>query len=63
MGEVTDYQYIRKHTIKLGKEDKVRERAIELQKELREPGCIVPYHDAYEMAYNEIVIDGNSFSF
>jgi len=43
MGEVTDYQYIKKHTIKLGKEEKVKKRAIQLQYQLSEPGAVVPY--------------------
>ena len=61
MGEVTDYQYIKKHTIKLGKEEKVKKRAIQLQYQLSEPGAVVPYKDAFEMAYNEIVVEGISF--
>ena len=61
MGEITDYQYIKEKTIKLGKEEKVRKRAIQLQYQLSEPGSVVPYKDAFEMAYNEIVVDGISF--
>ena len=63
MGEVTDYQYIRKHTIKLGKEEKVKKRAIQLQYQLSEPGAVVPYKDAFEMAYNEIIVEGTHTHF
>lgn len=57
----TDYQSIRRHTIKVGKEVEVKKRAQQLQIELAEPGCSVPYRDAFEMAYNEIVVDRFSF--
>ena len=57
----TDYQIIKRHTIRVGKEVEVNKRAAQLQRELAEPGCPVPYRDAYEMAYNEIVIDRISF--
>ena len=60
--EVTDYQSIRKKVIQLGKEDIVRIRAKRLQIELSEPDTEVPYTDAYEMAYHEL-IDSSSFSF
>jgi hypothetical protein len=53
--EVIDYQSIRKHIIKLGKEVEVKNRAKELQKQLRDPGADLPFRDAYEMAYNEII--------
>ena len=58
MGEITDYQYIKEKTIKLGKEEKVKKRAIQLQYQLSEPGAVVPYRDAFEMAYNEIIVEG-----
>jgi len=60
--EITDYQSIRKKVIQLGKEDIVRIRAKRLQIELSEPGTDVPYTDAYEMAYHEL-IDSSSISF
>ena len=53
--EVIDYQSIRKHISELGKEEVVKKRAKELQKQLRDPGVNLPFRDAYEMAYNEII--------
>ena len=61
MGYTINYKSIKDTATKLGNEDKVRERAIQLQKELREPGCIIPYVDAYEMAYNEILSMGSYY--
>jgi hypothetical protein len=55
--EIIDYQSIKRNSIRVGKETEVRRRAIELQLQLSEPGSNVPFKDAYEMAYNEIVVD------
>jgi hypothetical protein len=63
MVDTIDYQYIIKHATKLGKEAKVRERAIQLQRQLKEGDTEVPYRDAYEMAYHEIVIDSRHIYF
>ena len=60
--EIVDYQSIKKRVIQLGKEDIVRNRAKRLQIELSEPGSSVPFKDAYEMAYHEL-IDSSSISF
>lgn len=60
--EIVDYQSIKKKVIKLGKEDEVRSRAKRLQIQLSEPGSNVPFKDAYEMAYHEL-IDSSSISF
>jgi hypothetical protein len=53
--EVTDYQHIRKHIIKLGKQVEVKQRAKQLQSLLSEGDAKVPYRDAVEMAYNELL--------
>ena len=52
--EVTDYQSIKQWATRLGKEEVVRKRAKELQSQLSEGDEVVPFRDAYEMAYNEI---------
>ena len=57
----TDYRSIVKKVKVMGKDDEVRRRAKELQILLSEPDTDVPYKDAFEMAYNEIVIDRISF--
>jgi len=54
MVEESEYQYIRKRAKDLGKEDTILQRAKEIQSQLSEPGCSVPFEDAFEMAYNEI---------
>jgi hypothetical protein len=59
--EIVDYQSIRRRVKGIGKEESVRRRAKELQLQLKEPGCNVPFKDAYVMAYNEIVVDRISF--
>ena len=56
MVDTIDYQSIRKQLTKLGKEDIVKERAKQLQHQLRDGEDEVPFKDAYEMAYNEIII-------
>jgi hypothetical protein len=53
---MSDYLSLKKHTIKLGVHDEVRSYAKKLQIQLGEPDTNVPFKDAYEMAYNEIVI-------
>lgn len=55
--EIVDYQSIRKHVLKLGKEEKIKRRAKELQILLSDGDENIPYRDAYEMAYNEIIVD------
>jgi len=60
--EIVDYQSIRKRIKVSGKEEKIRSRAKELQSQLSEPPNIVPFKDAYIMAYNEMV-DNSNFSF
>ena len=40
----------------MGKDAEVRKRAKELQIQLEEPNSKVPYKDALEMAYNEIIL-------
>jgi len=57
----TDYRSIRKKVKVMGKDDEVRRRAKELQILLSEPDTEVPYKDAIEMAYNEIILEGISF--
>lgn len=52
--EVVDYQTVKERVIKMGKEELVRRRALEIQNELSEPGANVSFKDAFEMAYNEI---------
>ena len=54
--EVVDYQSIRKRIKVMGKDDEVNRRAKELQLQLSEPDEKVPYRDAVEMAYNEIIL-------
>ena len=54
--EVVDYQSIRKKIKVMGKDAEVRKRAKELQIQLEEPNSKVPYKDALEMAYNEIIL-------
>ena len=39
----------------MGKEELVRQRALEIQSQLSEPGNNISFKDAYEMAYNDIV--------
>ena len=53
---MSDYHNLKKHTIKLGMHDEVRDYARKLQIQLGEPNTNVPFKDAYEMAYNEMVI-------
>ena len=57
-----DYRSIVKKVKVMGKDVEVRNRAIELQHQLSEPDSKVPYRDALEMAYNEL-IDSSSISF
>ena len=52
----TDYRSIVKKVKVMGKDDEVRRRAKELQILLAEPDTKVPYRDAIEMAYNEIIL-------
>ena len=52
----TDYRSIVKKVKVMGKDDEVRRRAKELQIQLKEPDTDVPYRDALEMAYNEIIL-------
>ena len=54
MVEESEYQYIREKAKKSGKEKVILLRAKELQSQLSEPGCSIPFEDAFEMAYNEI---------
>jgi len=53
---MSDYLKLKTHTIKLGMHDEVRSYARKLQIQLGEPDTNVPFKDAYEMAYNEIVV-------
>lgn len=50
------YHTIRTQAIKLGVHDKVDSYAKKLQRELSEGSHKVPIEDAYEMAWEEIVI-------
>jgi hypothetical protein len=52
----TDYRSIVKKVKVMGKDDEVKKRAKELQIQLAEPDTVVPYRDAIEMAYNEIIL-------
>jgi hypothetical protein len=52
----TDYRSIVRRIKVMGKDDEVRRRAKELQILLAEPDTDVPYKDAIEMAYNEIIL-------
>ena len=52
----TDYRSIVKKVKVMGKDAEVRRRAKELQIQLEEPDTKVPYRDALEMAYNEIIL-------
>jgi hypothetical protein len=52
----TDYRSIVRRIKVMGKDDEVRRRAKELQILLAEPDTKVPYKDAIEMAYNEIIL-------
>jgi hypothetical protein len=51
-----DYRSIVRRIKVMGKDDEVRKRAKELQILLAEPDTKVPYRDAIEMAYNEIIL-------
>ena len=53
---MSDYLKLKTHTIKLGMHDEVRDYARKLQIQLGEPDTNIPFKDAYEMAYNEMVI-------
>jgi hypothetical protein len=53
--EIVDYQTVKERAIRMGKEELVRQRALELMEQLSEPGMSVSFKDAYEMAYNDIV--------
>ena len=59
--EIVDYQSIKQKVIRLGKEDIVRNRAKRLQIELSEPDTEVPFKDAYEMAYHELIESSTGF--
>jgi len=50
------YYQIRKKVEESGKSLEVRELAKQLQLQLSEPGANIPFKDAYEMAYNEILL-------
>jgi len=50
------YYQIKKRVEREGKVLEVRELAKELQLQLSEPGANIPFKDAYEMAYNEILL-------
>ena len=52
---LTHYQ-IRKRVEESGKSLEVNELAKQLQLQLSEPGSNVSFKDAYEMAYNEILL-------
>jgi len=52
---LTHYQ-IKRRVEELGKSLEVNELARELQLQLSEPGANVSFKDAYEMAYNEILL-------
>jgi hypothetical protein len=54
--EVMTYYQIKKRVEREGKVLEVRELAKELQLQLSEPGANIPFKDAYEMAYNEILL-------
>jgi hypothetical protein len=54
--EVMTYYQIKKIVEREGKVLEVRELAKELQLQLSEPGANIPFKDAYEMAYNEILL-------
>jgi len=54
--EVMNYYQIRKRVEQSGKSLEVRELAKQLQLQLSEPGANIPFKDAYEMAYNEILL-------
>ena len=51
--EILDYYSIRESVKRIGRENEVRLRAKELQRQLAEPETDVPFKDAYEMAYYE----------
>ena len=53
--EIVDYQTIKERAVQMGKEELVRQRALELMEQLSEPGNNISFKDAYEMAYNDIV--------
>jgi len=53
--EIVDYQTIKERAVQMGKEELVRQRALEIQSQLSEPGNNISFKDAYEMAYNDIV--------
>lgn len=50
------YYQIRKRVEQSGKSLEVNELAKQLQSQLSEPGANVSFKDAYEMAYNEILL-------
>ena len=50
------YYQIRKRVEESGKALEVNELAKQLQLQLSEPGASVSFKDAYEMAYNEILL-------
>ena len=54
--EVMTYYQIRKRVEESGKSLEVNELAKQLQLQLSEPGDSVSFKDAYEMAYNEILL-------
>jgi hypothetical protein len=59
--EIIDYQRIRDTSVKGGRENRIRSRAKELQIQLSEPGSDIPFVDAYEMAYNEIISESREY--
>ncbi len=56
MDKIAYHIYIKSHSIELNKDDIVNKRAIQLQIELSDEDLKIPYEDAYEMAYNEIIL-------
>ena len=59
--EIIDYQRIRDTSVKGSKKNRIRSRAKELQIQLSEPGNDIPFVDAYEMAYNEIISESREY--
>jgi hypothetical protein len=56
MDKLTYHRYIKEQVIMLNKDVIVNKRAIQLQIELSDEDLKIPYEDAYEMAYNEIIL-------
>ena len=59
--EIIDYQDNLSKNTHSGRENKIRSRAKELQIQLSEPGSDVPFEDAYEMAYNELISESRYY--